>query len=96
MAKAKHASEVRRFADIPNVGPATIADFELLGLTKPADLIGRDPYHLYQQLQRHQGQQLDPCVCDVMIASVRFMEGAPPHPWWHYTTERKLSLRRST
>lgn len=23
------------------------------------------------------------------ITAVRFMQGAPPHPWWHYTAERK-------
>jgi hypothetical protein len=22
---------------------------------------------------------------------VRFMEGAPVHPWWHYTAERKAA-----
>ena len=36
-AKARHASEVRRFIDIPNVGPATTVDFERLGLRTPAD-----------------------------------------------------------
>lgn len=94
MPKAQHASEVRRFADIPNVGPATIGDFELLGIRTPADLAGQDPYALYKQLQRLQGEHLDPCVCDVLIASVRFMEGAAPAPWWHYTAERKQTLQR--
>lgn len=89
MAKARQASEVRRFADLPNVGPATIADFDALGIEQPAQLKGRDPYRLYQQLQQIQGQRLDPCVCDVLISAVRFMEGAPARPWWYYTKERK-------
>ena len=92
MAKARHADEVTRFSDIPNVGPATIGDFEALGLRDPQALAQQDPYDLYQQLQRRQGEQLDPCVCDVLIAAVRFMRGAPPQPWWHYTAERKLHL----
>ncbi|MBD8526413.1 helix-hairpin-helix domain-containing protein [Pseudomarimonas arenosa] len=75
---------------MPNVGPATIGDFELLGIRAPSDLVGEDPYALYKQLQRLQGQHLDPCVCDVLIASVRFMEGAEPQPWWHYTVRAKI------
>jgi hypothetical protein len=34
----------------------------------------------------------DPCVLDTFIAAVRYMEGAPNTPWWHYTPERKRAL----
>lgn len=95
MAKARHASEVTRFADIPNVGPATIGDFEDLGIESPQQLAGLDPYRLYRQLQGLQGERLDPCVCDVLLAAVRFMQGAPAQPWWHYTAERKAHLSAS-
>ena len=56
---------------------------------EPAQLVGRDPYALYDMSNALRGLRQDPCVCDVFIAAVRFMEGAPPHPWWHYTAERK-------
>jgi hypothetical protein len=44
------------------------------------------------------GKRQDPCVLDVFIATVRFIEGAPARPWWHYTAERKATLlqQRST
>jgi hypothetical protein len=38
------------------------------------------------------GQRHDPCVYDVFLAAVRFMEGAPALPWWTYTPERKRVL----
>jgi pathogenicity locus Cdd1 protein len=31
-------------------------------------------------------------VLDTFIAAVRYMEGAPKRPWWHYTAERKRRL----
>ncbi|MGV8083876.1 MAG: helix-hairpin-helix domain-containing protein [Coriobacteriia bacterium] len=78
--------------DLPNVGPATARDLRLLGVQVPADLIGRDPYELYAELARRTGSPQDPCVIDVFIAAVAFMEGEPAQPWWHYTAERKAKL----
>lgn len=87
--KAQLATEATRFEDIPNIGPAMAADFRVLGLSGPADLVGCDPYALYDDLCERTGARHDPCVMDVFISAVRFMEGAPPLPWWHYTAERK-------
>jgi hypothetical protein len=92
MPKARHASEARRLADIPNIGPAMVADFRNLGIERPAQLSGQDPYALYDRLCRVTGVRHDPCVIDTFISAVRFMDGAPPHPWWHYTAERKRRL----
>jgi hypothetical protein len=77
---------------LPNVGPATARDFRLLGISKPAQLPGKDPYALYERLCRKTGVRQDPCVIDVFISAVRFMEGAPKRPWWAYTAERKRTL----
>jgi len=84
----QHA-ELRKLEDLPNVGPATAGDLRLLGITEPSQLVGRDPYQLYDALCAITGVRHDPCVADVFIAAVRFMEGAPPHKWWYYTPERK-------
>ncbi|HVJ83162.1 MAG TPA: helix-hairpin-helix domain-containing protein [Planctomycetia bacterium] len=81
-----------RFEDIPNVGPATAGDFRLLGLSEPAQLAGRDPYALYDRLCAETGVRHDPCVIDVFIAAVRYMEGGPKRPWWAFTAERKREL----
>ena len=81
--------EVTELEDLPNVGPATAADFRLLGITKPQQLVGKDPYKLYEKLCRVTGVRHDPCVIDVFLAATRFMGGDPAKPWWHYTAERK-------
>ena len=77
------------FEQLPNVGPATAGDLRLLGFKRPMQLVGENAYRLYEQLCRKTGQRHDPCVIDVFLSVVRFMEGAPAKPWWAYTAERK-------
>ena len=86
---AKDRATYVELTQLPNVGPATAADLRLLSIRSPAQLIGRDPYAMYQSLCKKTGQRHDPCVIDVFISVVRFMEGAPARPWWRYTAERK-------
>ena len=86
------AQDVAALEDIPNVGPAVAADLRRLGITAPADLLGRDPYALYEGLWEKTGQRHDPCLLDTFIAAVRFMAGGPKKPWWAYTAERKRRL----
>ncbi len=82
--------------DLPNVGPAIAADFVRLGIRTPRELAGRDPYALYDELNRVTGTRHDPCVLDTFISAVRFMAGAPARPWWKYTAERKRTLAERT
>ena len=89
---AKGSREIARLEDIPNIGPSIAADLRQLGITSPADLPGRDPYAMYDDLCRITGQRHDPCLLDTFIAAVRFMEGSPKKPWWKYTAERKREL----
>jgi hypothetical protein len=86
-------SEFTELEQLPNVGPAVAADFRVLGVARPQDLIGRDPYALYEELCRVTKQRHDPCLLDTFIAAVRFMGGEPAKPWWAYTAERKRALR---
>ena len=83
---------VARLEDLPNVGPSIAADLRGIGVSHPSDLAGRDPYALYDALCAATGVRHDPCVLDVFLSAVRFMEGAPARPWWHYTAERKRAL----
>jgi hypothetical protein len=85
-------SEIANLEDLPNVGPAIAADFRKLGIATPSELVGRDPFALYDDLCRVTGVRHDPCVLDVFISAVRYMEGSPKRPWWKYTAERKRSL----
>jgi len=68
------------------------SNFSANGITLPADLVGRDPYAMYDDLCRLTGQRHDPCLLDTFIAVVRYMEGEPKKPWWKYTAERKREL----
>jgi hypothetical protein len=86
-------SEFTELEQLPNIGPAIAADFKLLGVARPQDLLGRDPYALYDELCRMTKQRHDPCLLDTFIAAVRFMGGEPAKPWWAYTAERKRALK---
>ena len=83
---------IARLEDIPNIGPAIAADLRQLGITTPAELLGRDPYAMYDDLCRITGQRHDLCLLDTFIAAVRYMAGDPKKPWWKYTAERKREL----
>lgn len=87
--KAKTAKEVKKFQDIPNIGPAMARDFGLLGLKVPKDLRGKNPLLLYKKMCLISGVRQDPCVLDTYTAAIDFMNGKSARPWWHYTKIRK-------
>ena len=83
---------VSRFEDLPNVGKAIAEDFHTIGIDRPQDLIGQDAYRMYDILCETTGTRHDPCVIDVFLSAVDFMEGGDPRPWWSFTEERKARL----
>jgi len=92
MSKASHIDHCDELEDLPNIGPSIAADLRGIGIARPRQLVGKDPWALYRKLCRQTGRRHDPCVIDTFIAAVRFAEGGPPVPWWHYTAERKRAL----
>ncbi|MDH5302404.1 MAG: helix-hairpin-helix domain-containing protein [Gammaproteobacteria bacterium] len=80
---------LKRLTDIPNIGKAMERDFQHIGIHRPADLIGCDPYQLYQRLCEITQVRQDPCVLDTFMAAVDFMAGGTPKKWWEFTAERK-------
>ena len=88
----KQRVHVKELQDIPNVGPAIERDLILIGVMDPVSLIGRDPYQMYDELCAATASRHDPCVIDVFISAVRYMEGAPAKKWWEYTRERKQHM----
>jgi Pathogenicity locus len=82
-------SRLNRLADLPNIGKAGAGDLVLLGIESPEQLVGKDPFELYDRLCHLTGLRQDPCVLDVLISVTRFMAGDEPRPWWEYTEERK-------
>jgi len=85
-------TDITALEDIPNVGPSIAASLRLIGVSCPQDLLGKDPYTMYDDLCRITGACHDPCVIDVLLAAGRFMTGEQSKPWWKYTSERKRTL----
>ncbi len=93
-ARRKAAAKAATLEDLPNVGKAIAADLRAIGIREPAQLRRKDPYALYDRLNRVTGLRHDPCVLDTFIAVVRFADGGPAQPWWAYTAESKRALSK--
>ena len=85
-------TDLKSLQEIPNVGKAIEKDFNIIGVNSPKQLIGKDPYKMYNKLCNATNQKHDPCVIDVFISAVRYMDGGPPKKWWEFTEERKNRL----
>ena len=57
-------SDFTKLEQLPNVGPATAGYLKRVGVTRPMQLVGRDPFALYDELCRVVGVQYDPCLLD--------------------------------
>lgn len=88
-------ARVKQLADLPNVGKATADDLRLLGIHSPVQLVGECPFEMYERLCRETGRRHDPCVIDVFMSIVHFMNGEPPRSWWEFTQIRKRTLAGS-
>lgn len=84
-----HREHLEALTDLPNIGPSLAGTLRTVGVMAPQDLVGADPYELYDRLEVVTGVRHDPCVLDTFISVVRFMNGEDPQPWWAYTAERK-------
>ncbi len=87
--KTPNRQTVSNLTDLPNIGKAMAHDLRLVGIHHPKDLIGKDAYQLYDKLCSMIGEKHDPCVIDVFLSVVDFMEGGDAKPWWEFTAERK-------
>jgi hypothetical protein len=47
---------------------------------------------MYDDLCRITGQKHDPCVIDVFLSIVDFINGGEPQDWWKFTAQRKAYL----
>ncbi len=92
MLKNPDRDTVTELTQLPNIGQAMANDLRFVGVNHPKDLIGKDPFQLYAVLCRKTNRKHDPCVLDVFLAAVDFMEGGKAAPWWAFTAERKRQL----
>jgi hypothetical protein len=86
---------VSRLVELPNIGKAMADDLQLIGIDHPRKLIGKDAFELYEELCTTSERRRDPCVIDVFMSSVHFMEGGDPLPWWSFTNERKKRIAQN-
>ncbi len=74
---------------IPGIGPSMERDLIDLGIHRVADLDGRDPDRMYEDLCDMRGARLDPCVKYVFRCAVYFASHEVHQPallqWWNWT-----------
>ena len=92
--KKPNRETVSRLEDLPNVGKAAASDLHLIGVDHPRDLIGKEPFEMYDRLCVISGKRHDPCVIDVFMSVVHFMEGGDSLPWWSFTESRKKTINK--
>ena len=93
--KPPNRQTVTELTDLPNIGKAIAGDLRSIGIVHPQDLIGKNAYQLHDKLCKVTKEKHDPCVIDVFLAVIDFMEGGNPVPWWKFTTERKKYISRN-
>lgn len=82
----------RKLEDLVSVGPATAADFAVLGVRSVAQLARLDPRVLYEELCQRTGTRHDPCCEDVFAAAIAQAKD-PELPrercqWWYWSRLR--------
>ena len=79
---------LRELRQIPGVGPAVANDLWQLGIRSIADLRGRSPQALYEQLCAQAGMQVDRCMLYVFRCAVYYASNETHEPeklkWWNW------------
>lgn len=88
-------ADARTLSALRSVGPATLGDLRLLGVTDVFDLARRDPQALYDDLCRLRGQKIDICCLDVFNCAVAQAQN-PQLPseqcdWFWWSRRRKAA-----
>jgi nucleotidyltransferase/DNA polymerase involved in DNA repair len=91
--------DARGLLDLVSVGPATLRDFERLGVRSVEQLARRRPEALYEKLCEITGRAHDICLLDVFRAAVAQARNprlpARQRQWWYWSRRRlKRQARR--
>jgi hypothetical protein len=81
--------KIVKLEDLPNIGIAIANDLRLIEIYEPNQLAGNNPLQMYEKLCKKTGKRHDPCVLDVFMSVVSFMNGESARPWWSFTPDRK-------
>ncbi len=90
--KNPNRDTVKRLDALPNIGKKMAIHLNDIGINQPQQLVGQDPFDLYDKFCLVSGKKQDPCVIDVFMSVVSFMEGGEALAWWFFTDERKEIL----
>ena len=90
--KKTDRNSITRLEELPNIGKAIAEHLRIVDIHHPEDLKGKEALELYTELCSITGKRHDPCLLDVFMATVAFMEGGEQLPWWSFTAERKKFL----
>jgi hypothetical protein len=81
---------------IPGVGKKTAADLVNLGIRSTADLKGRDPERLYDELCLRAGIKVDRCMLYVFRCAVYYASTRKPDPellkWWNWKHDHEYRI----
>lgn len=85
--------KIRQLKDLGSVGPATIKDLHLLGITTVKQLAECDAHELYEQLCQCTGIQMNICCLDVFVCAIEQAKNpdlpAEQKNWYYWSTIRK-------
>jgi hypothetical protein len=76
-----------------NVGAAVAGYLGRAGITQIDDLVGRDPFEIYETICERDAVRHDPCLLDTIMSATDQANGKPARPWWSYTAQRKQHLK---
>jgi nucleotidyltransferase/DNA polymerase involved in DNA repair len=88
-------NDTRQLKDLVSVGPKTVEDFHMLGITTVAQLKSQTADRLYERLCRKMKTRIDPCQHDVFCAAIEQAKN-PRLPlakcqWWYWSKIRKAA-----
>lgn len=87
--KNPNRKTVSKLEHLPNIGKKMASYLEVADISTPQSLIGKDAFTLYKILSKKSGKKFDPCVIDIFMSVIDFMEGGEPKAWWEFTEKRK-------
>ena len=81
-------------ASLRNIGPAMLADFQILAIFSVSQLALQEVDDLYFKLCQVTGTRHDPCVHDTFAAAIHQAKTGEAQNWWAFTRARKLRQQR--
>jgi len=87
--KPPNRNTVSKLEALPNIGKAIAMKLQSIGIEHPNQLIGKYPFELHAKLCLMKGQTVDPCIIDVFMAAIHFLEHGEALAWWTFSDERK-------